>query len=247
MTYRLVRWVKYIFSNNFIFLQGLQVSAGLDRSIRQANLIYRLESLLHSRLLIKIPQKLLHFCKQSALLRTSRYGLQFTTRPNDSRDERLPEEIKLSIYKLVVKRKEVNRNMYWHKRLYNRQRSNNKDENTVLQKLCFYDNERASYNQRTSLNSNDNNETDVFFRPKTKSFLLPDEGFPNEHIMSSDIKSIGRCINSLSENIKYLKDQVRSLQDTLDKGNQSLSSKMELTKKELRRIKMFLEQHDRGF
>lgn len=180
------------------------------------------------------------------MLRTSRYGLQFTTRPNDSRDKRLPEEIKLSIYKLVVKRKEINRNAYWQKRLYNRQRSHNKDDNAVLQKMCFYDNERISYNQRTSLNSNDNNDTDVFFRPKTKSLLLPDEGFPNDHMIGSDIKTIGRCINSLGENVKYLKDQVRGLQDTLDKVNQSLSVKMEMTKKELRRIKMFLEQNDRG-
>lgn len=227
--------------------QGLQVSAGLDRSIRQANLIYRLESLLHSRLLIKIPHKLLNFCKQSALLRTSRYGLQFTTRPNDTRDKRLPEEIKLSIYKLVVKRKEINRNVYWQKRLYNRQRSQNKDENSVLQKMCFYENGKASYNQQISLNSNDNNEMDVFFRPKTKSLLLPDEGFANDHMIGSDIKTIGRCINSLGENVKYLRDQIRGMQDTLDKVNQSLSVKMEMTKKELRRIKMFLEQHDRGF
>lgn len=213
--------------------------------MRQANLIYRLESLLHSRLLIKVPHKLLNFCKESALLRTSRYGLQFTTRPNDSRDKRLPEEIKLSIYKLVVRRKEVNRNAYWNKRFYNRQRSNNKDENQIPQKM-FYDNGRNSYNQQTSVNSNDNNEADVFFRPRTKSFLTPDEAFANDHMMNGDIKTIGRYINSLAENVKIIKDQSRGIQDALEKLNQSLSGKMEMTKKELRRIKMFLEQNDRG-
>lgn len=186
------------------------------------------------------------FCKQSALLRTSRYGLQFTTRPNDSRDKRLPEETKLSIYKLVVKRKEMNRNMYWQKRFYNRPRSHIKDDNTVSPKINF-GNERFSYNPPRSPNFNDNNNSDVFFRPKAKSYQPNDEGFPNELMISSDIKSIGRCISSMGDNVKSLKEQVHSLQDTLEKINQSLSSKMELTKKELRRIKMFLDQHDRGF
>lgn len=208
------------------------MSAGLDRSIRQANLIYRLESLLHSRLLNKIPQKLLNLCKQSALLRTSRYGLQFTTRPNDSRDKRLPEEIKLSIYKLVVRRKEVTRNAYWQKRFYNRQRSTN-DENTILHKMVFND------------NSNDPNEMDEFLRHRTKSMISPDEGFSNEPMINSDIKTLGRCMSSMGENVKFVKDQVRGLQDTLDKMTKLMSSKMEMTKREIRRIKMFLEQNDR--
>lgn len=86
-------------------IQGLQVSATLDRLVRQAELVSRLESFFFSRLLRNAP--LVHYCKRKALLRTSRDQLQFTVRPNDPRDRsQLPEDIKLNIYKLVAERRD---------------------------------------------------------------------------------------------------------------------------------------------
>ncbi|XP_030385731.1 transient receptor potential channel pyrexia [Scaptodrosophila lebanonensis] len=89
-------------------IQGLQVSATLDRLVRQAELVSRLESLFFSRLLRGAPTKLLQLCKRSALLRTSRDKLQFTIRPNDPRDNQLPDDIKLNVYKLVAERRDRN-------------------------------------------------------------------------------------------------------------------------------------------
>ncbi|CAD7084027.1 unnamed protein product [Hermetia illucens] len=92
-------------------IQGLQESAGLDRLIRQTELVSRLESLFFSRLLRKAPPKLMSLCQRSALLRTSRYQLQFLTRPNDPRDRQLPEGIKMNIYKLVAERRDRNQSI----------------------------------------------------------------------------------------------------------------------------------------
>lgn len=70
-------------------IQGLQLSAGLDRLSRQAELISRLESFLFSRLLNKVPSKLIQLCQKNALLRASRHHLQFWIKPNDPRENRV--------------------------------------------------------------------------------------------------------------------------------------------------------------
>lgn len=70
-------------------IQGLQDSAGLDRLSRQAELVSRLESFLFSKLLKKAPSKILRWCQQKSLLRTSRYHLQFNIKPNDPREKRV--------------------------------------------------------------------------------------------------------------------------------------------------------------
>lgn len=70
-------------------IQGLQASAGLNRLSRQAELVARLEGLLFSKLLKKLPPKILSFFRREALLRTSRYNLQLGIRPNDPRENRV--------------------------------------------------------------------------------------------------------------------------------------------------------------
>lgn len=92
-------------------IQGLQASSGLDRLTRQAELVARLESLFFSRLLRKAPPSIILLCQRSALLRTSRYHLQFCIRPNDPRDKRLPKDIIVSIYKLVAERRDRNQSI----------------------------------------------------------------------------------------------------------------------------------------
>lgn len=92
-------------------IQGLQASAGLDRLTRQAELVARLEGLFFSRLLRKAPSSIILLCQRKALLRTSRYHLQFCIRPNDPRDKRLPKDIVVNIYKLVAERRDRNQSI----------------------------------------------------------------------------------------------------------------------------------------
>lgn len=100
-------------------IQGLQASAGLDRLSRQAELVARLESLFFSRLLRHAPQKLILMCQRSALLRTSRGRLQFCVRPNDPRDQRLPKDIVVEIYRLVAERRDRNQSLKRRRREHN--------------------------------------------------------------------------------------------------------------------------------
>lgn len=100
-------------------IQGLQASAGLDRLTRQVELIARLESLFFSKLLRPVPITLIRMCQRGALLRTSRYRLQFSFRPNDPRDRRLPKELALNIRNLVTDRRDRNISMKRRKREHN--------------------------------------------------------------------------------------------------------------------------------
>lgn len=87
-------------------IQGLQQSAGLDRLVRQAELVAHLESMLFSRLLTCIPHKLMHFFHKKALLLKSQYHWALYIKPNDPREERIPKDLIKNIYQLVAERKE---------------------------------------------------------------------------------------------------------------------------------------------
>lgn len=73
-------------------IRGLQASAGLDRLSRQAELVSRLESLFFSKVLRRLPRRILHICQRSALLRTSPWHLNFSVKPNDPREKRVSGE-----------------------------------------------------------------------------------------------------------------------------------------------------------
>lgn len=87
-------------------IQGLQQSAGLDRLVRQAQLVAHLESMLFSRLLRCLPWRLLAFFYNHALLLKSQYHWALYIRPNDPREERIPKDIIKNIYQLIVQRKD---------------------------------------------------------------------------------------------------------------------------------------------
>lgn len=87
-------------------IQGLQQSAGLDRLVRQAELVAHLESMLFSRLLKWVPKKLMKFFHSQALLLKTHFYWALYIRPNDPREERIPKELIKNIYQLVVERKE---------------------------------------------------------------------------------------------------------------------------------------------
>ncbi|XP_066996921.2 transient receptor potential channel pyrexia-like [Anabrus simplex] len=87
-------------------IQGLQQSAGLDRLVRQAELVAHLESMLFSRLLRCLPTRLLALCHRSALLLTSPYHWVLHIRPNDPREHRAPRDLIDAAYRLVAGRRE---------------------------------------------------------------------------------------------------------------------------------------------
>ncbi|KAK9878515.1 hypothetical protein WA026_022411 [Henosepilachna vigintioctopunctata] len=87
-------------------IQGLQQSAGLDRLVRQAELVAHLESMLFSRLLIWVPRKLMNFLHKQSLLLKSEYHWALYIRPNDPRETRIPKDLITNIYNLVVEKRE---------------------------------------------------------------------------------------------------------------------------------------------
>lgn len=89
-------------------IQGLQMSAGLDRLVRQAELMAHLESMLFSPLLNCVPKKILAILHKRALLLTSYYQWELYIRPNDPRENRIPKDLIKNIYKLVAERKDKN-------------------------------------------------------------------------------------------------------------------------------------------
>ncbi|KAJ8953048.1 hypothetical protein NQ314_007423 [Rhamnusium bicolor] len=86
-------------------IQELQMCAGLDRLVRQAELVAHLESMLFSRLLSFIPGKLMQFFHKQALLLKSQFHWALYIKPNDPREERIPKDLIRRIYQLVVERK----------------------------------------------------------------------------------------------------------------------------------------------
>lgn len=87
-------------------IQGLQQSAGLDRLVRQAELVAHLESMLFSRLLRWMPSKFLAFFYKHALLLKSTHHSALYIRPNDPRENRIPKDLIKHVYELVCERKE---------------------------------------------------------------------------------------------------------------------------------------------
>lgn len=86
-------------------IQGLQQSAGLDRLVRQAELVAHLETILFSRLLRCISPKCMEVFHRHALLLKSQYHWALYIRPNDPREERIPKDLIKCIYQLVAERK----------------------------------------------------------------------------------------------------------------------------------------------
>ncbi|KAF4532352.1 hypothetical protein B566_EDAN003656, partial [Ephemera danica] len=83
-------------------IQGLQRSAGLDRLVRQAEIVSHIESIVFSKLCGNcIPDYIVRFCHRNALLITSNYRRAFYIRPNDPRESRIPKELVEACYRLV--------------------------------------------------------------------------------------------------------------------------------------------------
>ncbi|KNC24063.1 Transient receptor potential channel pyrexia [Lucilia cuprina] len=254
--------VKYPVTSHFIFLsfvllvtviltnlmvglavsdiQGLQVSATLDRLVRQAELVSRLESLFFSRLLRGAPTKLLKLCKRSALLRTSRNKLMFIIRPNDPRDNQLPEDIKLNIYKLVAERRD--RNISIRRRKFESnysmfQRSLQR-QNTPIRKghTPLRNNAKDLYDKKDAQRG----ENEQLLRPRSATNV------PNVLAGESDLavklKSHVNSISDVRSEIQLLKTQICDMTDKFDKFMDCTAKKLNFTVEELCRIKMLMDQ-----
>ncbi|NP_001296484.1 transient receptor potential channel pyrexia [Bombyx mori] len=91
-------------------IQALQEGAGLDRLVRQTQLIAHLEGMLFSSLLSCAPQQLLTVLRWGALL-TATHMRTINIRPNDPRENRIPKEFISAIYKMVASRKNTKRSV----------------------------------------------------------------------------------------------------------------------------------------
>jgi hypothetical protein len=110
-------------------IQALQASAGLNRLMRQTEIISSVEELVLSKFLERLP--LFKILEDVSLLRTARHRLQFKIKPNDPREDRvicgclcigdnnilnahirqIPSNLIKSIFKCVVETKERNLNI----------------------------------------------------------------------------------------------------------------------------------------
>ncbi|XP_043070539.1 transient receptor potential channel pyrexia isoform X2 [Drosophila grimshawi] len=212
-------------------IQGLQVSATLDRLVRQAELISRLESLFFSRLLRNAP--LVHYCKRKALLRTSRDMLQFTVRPNDPRDRsQLPEDIKLNIYKLVAERRDRNmsmrrrqfeKNYHMFSRSLQRQLPNPTESKTQPNQQNQQQQPQPTYTTQTQ-----HFQMNELLRPRSATNV------PQQLRQEQELK---QQANDWRIELQVLREQVDQLTAKLDKFSENAMRKLNYTATELCRMR----------
>lgn len=220
-------------------IQGLQVSASLDRLVRQAELVSRLESLFFSRLLRGAPTKIIKLCKRSALLRTSRNKLLFVIRPNDPRDTQLPEDIKLNIYKLVAERRD--RNMSIRRRKFESnysmfQRSLEGQNSTQRKERTPIPNNAADYGVGKIPTRS---ELEQLLRPRSATNV------PNtlmgEIDLATKLKNNVNGISDVRSEIQMLKSQITELSEKVDKFTDTCGKKLNFAVEELCRIKIVMD------
>ncbi|KAJ8960311.1 hypothetical protein NQ318_004037 [Aromia moschata] len=162
-------------------IQGLQQSAGLDRLVRQAELVAHLESILFSRLLSFMPANLMLFFHRKALLLKSQYQWALYIKPNDPREERIPKELIRSIYQLVVERKERPKS-----------RKGKRYKSSGLDVISPSLSRIGSCNSTTDINANRNNvlkaqldEMSREFQEYSKFFRMKMEKLSNQVVINS--------------------------------------------------------------
>ncbi|XP_046389340.1 uncharacterized protein LOC124158196 [Ischnura elegans] len=87
-------------------IQGLQKTARLNRLVRQAELVAHIESVLFSRIFLKIfPKAILKpYLSRALLVSWTPYNRFIHIRPNDPREKRLPRHLQEGSYNLVASR-----------------------------------------------------------------------------------------------------------------------------------------------
>lgn len=202
-------------------IQGLQASAGLDRLTRQAELVGKLESLFFSKLLRKAPSTIIRMCQQSALLRTSRYHLQFSFRPNDPRDKRLPKELALNIYKLVAERRDRNISIKRRRREHNMSYFTHQLTKANVEDGVFL---------RNHITNSDVARVNVQNRPQsvnTNQYPMP----------AGQMQNFSSNFLELDKKMRSIKFQMNELSNKLDNMQSILSYKLDEVKKECNFVK----------
>ena len=201
----------------------MQVSASLDRLVRQAELVSRLESLFFSKLLTKAPPRLIALCQRSALLRTSRYQLQFITRPNDARDTQLPEDLKINIFKLAAQRRDRNQNIKKEKC----ENNFNLFKNSMERRCETVDGDEDLYKS--------------ILRPHSVA-VARNRIFPDNVEDSKILKNTNSC--PCRNDSKELMKNMNELCVKMDKLSTLVTRKLNTTTEELCRIKMQLDHRE---
>lgn len=205
-------------------IQGLQASAGLDRLTRQVELVARLESLFFSKLLgCSKPPTLIRVCQQSALLRTSRYHLQFSFRPNDPRDCRLPKELAVNIYKLVAERRDRNISIKRRKRELN---------------LSYFANTLNKQCGQPLLRNHVSNDIGI----RVKSQQRPHSVQPNSK-QTSDADVITSNFMEADKKMRAIKIQLNEMANKMDNMQSIISKKVDDIYKEINILKFNRNTH----
>ncbi|KAL4715914.1 hypothetical protein ACJJTC_013214 [Scirpophaga incertulas] len=194
-------------------IQALQESAGLDRLVRQTQLVAHLESMLFSSMLSCAPRQLLAVLRWGALL-TATHTRTLNIRPNDPRENRIPKDLIASIYKMVASRKNTKRSV----------RRNNNYECKV--KKCKEEEEITPpqlVKRKSYLFDRFSNEGQVERRRRTQSGSIENRNRP----VSLTINGIQEiCMVDIKTQIMELSKKVTKLGDVLDKKFILIESKL---------------------
>lgn len=185
-------------------IQGLQASAGLDRLTRQVELVARLESLFFSKIFASKPPALIRMCQRMALLRTSRYHLQFSFRPNDPRDHRLSTELALNVYKLVAERRDRNISMKRRRREQNMSYF----ANTLKQQYADPFLRENHMSSKLGIRLKTSQQRPYSVQPNCKPFITTE-------LITSSLTSLDKQINKLQKQFTELVEKMDSMQSTV--------------------------------
>ncbi|XP_053613892.1 transient receptor potential channel pyrexia isoform X2 [Plodia interpunctella] len=159
-------------------IQALQESAGLDRLVRQTQLVAHLESMLFSSLLTCAPKQLVAVLRWGALL-TASHTRTLNIRPNDPRENRIPKELVASVYKMVASRKNTKRSIRKNNNYECKIRKCKEEEDNekvqqehVKRKSYLYDrfsseSQHVERRKRTTSSSTENKQRPVSFNINT--------------------------------------------------------------------------------
>nr|QDR50969.1 pyrexia trpa [Heliconius melpomene] len=195
-------------------IQALQESAGLDRLVRQTQLVAHLESMLFSSLLSCAPQQLLAVLRWGALL-TASHMRTLNIRPNDPRENRIPRDLIASIYKLVASRKDTKKSVRKNNNYECRIRKCKEDEDVERQQV-----KRKSYLYDRFSSESQNVER----RRKATSGTVDNKNRP----MSFTINAIQDiCMVDVKNQLADLTKKINKLIDTTDERLTMIEKKLQ--------------------
>ncbi|RVE47475.1 hypothetical protein evm_007886 [Chilo suppressalis] len=191
-------------------IQALQESAGLDRLVRQTQLVAHLESMLFSSMISCAPRQLLAVLRWGALL-TASHTRTLNIRPNDPRESRIPKDLIASIYKMVASKKVTKRSVRRNNN-YECQIGKCKEEENIQQQV-----KRKSY-----LFDRFSNEGQQIERRKRTTSSMENRNRPVS-LTISGIQEI--CMVDIKSQLSELSKKVAKLTDAIEARLKVLENK----------------------